>query len=47
MIDGIDEAIQRAYAENRLIDGRDFPWVVNSEPFPFTGYHTFTGRLLQ
>ena len=47
VIDGIDEAIQRAYAENRLIDGRDFPWVVNSEPFPFTGYHTFTGRLLQ
>ena len=47
VIDSIDEAIQRAYAENRLIDGRDFPWVVNSEPFPFTGYHTFTGRLLQ
>ena len=47
VIDGIDEAIHRAYAENRLIDGRDFPWVVNSEPFPFTGYHTFTGRLLQ
>ena len=46
IINGIDEAIERAYAENRLIDSRDFPWAVNSASFSFDGYHSFSGRML-
>ena len=46
IIDGIDEAIEHAYAENRLIDKRDLPWAVNSEPFSLEGYHSFCGRML-
>lgn len=47
VIDGIDAVIERAYDENRLIDSRDYPWIVNSEPFSFEGYRSFTGRILK
>lgn len=44
LVPGSDDAIRRAWSENRLIDTRDFPWARPGELFPLAGYRDFTGK---
>lgn len=47
VIPGIDAAIRRAWNENRLLDGTDFPWAIPSPVFSLKGYTSFLGTLLE
>ena len=46
VIPGIDDAIRRAYAENRMLNAADFPWAVPTPEFSLDGYRSFRGTLI-
>ncbi len=46
-IPGIDNAIRRAFRENRQLNTQDYPWAVSSKPFSVANYQSFSGNLIQ
>ncbi len=43
IVPGIDAALRRAFAENRLLGTEDFAWAEPGKPFPMKDYHNFLG----
>ncbi len=46
LIYGIDDAIRKAYAENRMLGPEDFSWAVPAKEFSLAGYRSFKGTLI-
>ncbi len=46
LINGIDDAIRQAYAENRMLGSEDFSWSVSAKEFSLDGYRSFEGTLI-